>query len=287
MQVERRNERSLKEGSRVPIGEPIFIVGAPRSGTSIFYQKMALHPDLAWISNIAKKFPSSWMLTRLLMLFRDDHVVTEANKVWRYRARRDDDFRDRSEVDDRVRRYLERVVRNQLRLFGKPRFLNKCPANALRIDFLDAVFPDAYFVHVVRDGRAVALSMLRSVEQHDGDWGIRYPGWRQDQGLPWIESCGHQWKRTIEITRESLDRLPEERRIEVRYEDLMEKPRGIFLAVVKKCRLACDEQVLEQMCAGLDSRNYKWREQFGEERLQALETVIGDTQRMLGYSVGS
>ena len=64
------------------IHKQIFIVGSPRSGTSIFYRTMAKHPDLAWISNITKKFPWSMPMTRLIMLFRDDHRPTEANKVW-------------------------------------------------------------------------------------------------------------------------------------------------------------------------------------------------------------
>ena len=56
---------------RKQVVRPIFIVGAPRSGTNIFYRTFAKHPDLAWISNITKKIPSSLWLTRIIMLFRD------------------------------------------------------------------------------------------------------------------------------------------------------------------------------------------------------------------------
>ena len=65
------------------IRAPIFIIGAPRSGTSVLYEKLARHPDLAWISNITKKVPDSLLVTRLIGLFRDDHRPTEAKKIWR------------------------------------------------------------------------------------------------------------------------------------------------------------------------------------------------------------
>jgi hypothetical protein len=83
---------------QMKIDRPIFIVGAPRSGTNIFYRTLARHPDLAWISNITKKVPSSLWLTRLIMLFRHDHRPTEANNVWQKFTRGDDEALGRDDV---------------------------------------------------------------------------------------------------------------------------------------------------------------------------------------------
>ena len=66
----------------IEIRAPIFILGAPRSGTSVLYEKLARHPDLTWISNITKKVPRSLLVTRAIMLFRDDHRPTEGKKIW-------------------------------------------------------------------------------------------------------------------------------------------------------------------------------------------------------------
>ncbi len=44
---------------------PIFIIGCPRSGTNTLYERMAAHPEVAYISNITKKTPDSLFLTRL------------------------------------------------------------------------------------------------------------------------------------------------------------------------------------------------------------------------------
>ena len=122
------------------VKNPIFIVGAPRSGTGIFYRTMAYHPDLAWISNITKKFPSSLFLTRLIMLFRDDHRPTEANNVWQKFTSGMDESLGRDDVTPAVRQFFHRIVRINLRLFNKPRFLNKCPGNSVRVDFLKEIF---------------------------------------------------------------------------------------------------------------------------------------------------
>ena len=64
------------------VRSPIFIIGSPRSGTNAFYYRFAQHPELASITNITKKFPSSLLATRMIMFFRSDHIPTEAGKVW-------------------------------------------------------------------------------------------------------------------------------------------------------------------------------------------------------------
>jgi hypothetical protein len=80
---------------------PIFVLGAPRSGTSVLYKKMAQHPDLAFVSNLTKKYPESMLLTRLILLFRDDHRPTEASKIWRRYSSGDGSARSRRRRDTR------------------------------------------------------------------------------------------------------------------------------------------------------------------------------------------
>jgi len=141
---------------RKQVVHPIFIVGVPRSGTNIFYRTFAKHPDLAWISNITKKVPSSLWLTRIIMLFRNDHRPTEANNVWQKFAGNDDESLGRDDVTAAARKYLHTVLQNNLQIFNKLRFVNKCPGNSVRIEFLKEIFPDAIFIHIIRDGRAAA-----------------------------------------------------------------------------------------------------------------------------------
>ena len=181
------------------VKNPIFIVGAPRSGTGIFYRTMANHPDLAWISNITKKFPSSLFLTRIIMLFRDDHRPTEANNVWQKFTSGKDESLGRDDVTPAVRQFFHRIVRINLRLFNKPRFLNKCPGNSVRVEFLKEIFPDARFIHLIRDGRAASYSIMRSRLKHSGAyWSVKPPGWQDLMQRPLVEACALQWKMVVE-----------------------------------------------------------------------------------------
>ncbi len=269
-----------------PIQKPIFIVGAPRSGTSVFYRKFAEHPDLAWISNITKKFPDSLPITRLLMLFRKDHRPTEAGNVWKRFGRRDDDALGREDAMPRAANYMRKVISNNLRIFGKPRFLSKCPRNSMRVDFFDAIFPDAYFIHIIRDGRAVAQSLLRSREKHSGAyWAARPPGWKDLLDLPMIEACGLQWKRTVECARKSGKALPPERYKEIHYEDFTAEPEKTFLDVGEWCGLRWGEEQLSALLSDIENRNFKWRERFTPEDIASLNSVIKDLLEELGYEV--
>jgi hypothetical protein len=268
------------------IQQPIFLVGAPRSGTSVFYRKFAQHPSLAWISNITKKYPGSLLITRMLMLFRKDHHPTEAGNVWQRFGKNEDDALRRADATPRAAKYMRKVVANNLRIFGKPRFLNKCPRNSLRIDFLDAIFPDAYFIHIIRDGRAVAHSLLRSREKHSGAyWAARPPGWKELLERPMIEACGLQWKSVVEFARRAGKSLPPDRYMEIRYEDFVARPEETFLKAGEWCGLQWDRTQLKALVSDIENRNFKWRERLNAGEIAALNSVIRDLLEELGYEV--
>jgi hypothetical protein len=268
------------------VHKPIFIVGSPRSGTSIFYRTMAKHPDLAWISNITKKFPASMLITRLIMLFREDHRPTEANKIWAKYTKTDHESLGKSDVSPAARRYLHHVVQNNLKIFNKTRFVNKCPGNAVRIEFLYEIFPDAIFIHVVRDGRAVVHSIKRAREKHGGQfWGTRPPGWRKLQALPMLESCALQWKMIMEHILESAQHLPPDRYVEVKYEDFIDRPAQTLSSVGEKCGLTWSVAFLDKVADGLENRNFKWRENFSPDEKDTLLALLGDLLDRLGYEI--
>jgi hypothetical protein len=266
------------------IDRPIFIVGAPRSGTNIFYRTFAKHPDLAWISNITKKVPSSLWLTRLIMLFRDDHRPTEANNVWQKFIRGDDEALGDEDVRQDARDYLSRVLRNNLRIFDKPRFLNKCPGNSVRIDFLKEIFPDAIFIHILRDGRAAAYSIMRSRLEHSGAyWSVKPPGWQDLLEVPLVEACARQWKLTVEAILKSAAKLPPDQYLEVRYENFVARPVEIFKDVGARCDLVWQDKLLQMITVGIDNRNYKWQTEMQAADIQKLNELLGNFLGKLGY----
>jgi len=265
---------------------PIFIVGCPRSGTTMLYGHMARHPDLAWISNVTKRVAASPAAVRLLLALRSDPRPTEAKRVWGRYSVADHHVLGRADVTPQARAYFRKVVETHLRVLGKKRFLCKCPQNSLRIGFFHEILPDAVFVHVVRDGRAVANSILRSREKHGGEyWGCRPPEWRAIRERPLLEAAAIQWKTITERTMEEGCRLPPERYLEVRYEEICDHPEEAILDLSQRIGLEWDRALLRGLVGDVKSRNWKWREAFRPEEIESLHREIGDLLARLGYEV--
>jgi hypothetical protein len=268
------------------IRKPIFVVGCPRSGTNTFHYRLPKHPDLVWISNVTKKTPHSLLLTKLLMVFRKDHKPSEAKVIWRHSATGDNDVRGRADATPEMKAFLHKVVRNHLQLFNGPRFVNKCPQNALRIEFLDEVFPDAYFIHIVRDGRAVANSIRNARLKHDGAyWGCRPADWKSVIDLPVLEGSGLQWKMIVEHALDAAKTIPPERYVQIRYEDLCAEPEKVFREVSDRVELKWDDATLSNLVSDIESRNYKWREKFSDDEIEMLHARLGSLLTKLGYEV--
>lgn len=114
------------------------------------------------------------------------------------------------------------------------RFLEKTPKNALRIPFLRAAFPDALFIHLVRNPRPNLGSMIdawqsgrfvtyRELPGWSGPpWSLLLiPGWRELAGRPLAEIVARQWAVANQAMLDDLADLPESQRCLVRYEDLL------------------------------------------------------------------
>lgn len=131
----------------------VLLIGAARSGTTLLAEQiLAHHPQVAYWS--------------------------EPDHVWNYRnLYRRNDSRDASEATEEVRRYIRSSFESQWRKQGrKPVLLEKTPANCLRIPFIREIFPEAKMIHLVRDGRDVALSASvewqggKNVQAQEGSW---------------------------------------------------------------------------------------------------------------------
>jgi hypothetical protein len=184
-----------------------------------------------------------------------------------------------------VERRFKDLVEGHLSATGKPRFMNKQTANTQRIGAIDKMFPDASFVHIIRDGRAVASSLLRV------DWWSRtdiwwYGGtpkeWAEAGGDP-IELCALQWQRDVQ---EILDHrhLFEDRYLEIRYEDLVADTKGTVRDVVQFAGLEPSQRLMDSVPDSLPDMNYKWVEQLDASQKATLERCLGESLAALGYT---
>ena len=120
-----------------PIESPIIILGAARSGTTLLAETiLATHPTIAY-----------W---------------GEPAFVWRYgQAYKSSDVRLRQDATASVREYIRKQFGGYLARHDGLRFMEKTPGNCFRMPFVLEIFPRAQVVHVLRDGRDVAISAAK------------------------------------------------------------------------------------------------------------------------------
>jgi len=290
------------------IDRPIFIIGNIRSGTTILYNLLSLHPDVCWFSNHSDRLASAYgvaFLHRFLdipsMRDRQARAIAENRRMFkRFNIVPWPDEGDRiyhehsglgqtqngveTTLTDEMERQLTRKIREHLELTGKSRFLSKQTANNRRLGLIAGMFPDAYFVHVIRDGRAVANSTIRVPWWNDTHvwWlGCRASEW-EARGREPIELCGLYWQRTLEEIFRNKEMLGE-RYTEVRYEALVADVPGVIGEILSFCGLESDAAYDRALPPELPDMNRKWREQLTGGQRAALEGAVGDFLAALGY----
>jgi len=306
---------------RSVIDRPLFIVGCPRSGTGILHQLVRLHPSVAWITPFSNWIcGKSWfrsvpptaaravetllhrMPTRLLPpLLRGPFdgslglpytfETHEGHSIWNRVFR---DHADHHATDDAAtsarRADLRDAVRWHLAYHDRPRFVWKTPRNVFRLRFLQAVFPTLKVVHLVRDGRAVAASILKR-RLHDRGrldewWGARPPGWHSRLDDRPIQQAAWTWRQSLEYAREAATHLGDDQYLELRYESLTRDPESTLHTLFSWADLDPDAFFTADRAAPLDQirpARPTWKSRLDEEQKALLEEALGPTLRRHGY----
>jgi hypothetical protein len=268
---------------------PIFIIGAPRSGTSLLYATLRASPRLAHWPGEAHE------------VWEADHhpALTgwESNMLAAADAT--------TEVAARIRRSFFLATGSRRRL------VDKTPRNSLRVPFVDAVFPDACYVFLQRDGRDNVNSLINAwrtpgyrtyllPEEHsiasvDPRWWkfVLYPGWRDDLSGPLEAVCARQWKICNDHALEALRHVGAERWIRVRYEDLVAQPVEEIGRILAFFDLPYDATVRGKAAATETTllnvvtppERGKWRRENPRE-IEAVMPLIAPTMEALGYKLG-
>lgn len=272
---------------------PVFIVGCPRSGTTWLYHILLSSGGFAIYRNEPKIF------TYLAPLFGG----------FRSRAQRErfldkwlasEDF-DRSGLDaaefrsrflaecrsagDCLRLIMESIARQQ----DAARWSDCTPDNLLLMDEIQRSFPDARFIHSVRDGRDVALSLSRQA------WIRPLPG---DRTVPTVVPAALYWDWAIARGRALGKRLGEAY-LEVRYEELVRAPQTALDRIAAFLDHPLDYARIQQAGIGSVVRPNtsfagevraqgfqplgRWRTACPPEQLARVEALIGPRLDELGY----
>lgn len=286
------------------IEQPIFVVGAGRSGSSLFHQMFTEHPRVAWMSVLCDGHPDRLAKHRALMRAIDFPVMgTVLKRRWESAECYgfwDHFFRGFSQpcrdlrADDatpRAKARLQRAVAG-LVTSRRSRLLVKVTGWP-RVAFLQAVFPDARFIHVYRDGRAVANSLLQ-VDFWRGWQGPEQWRWGpldDDLRREWeahdrsfVALAGIQWKILMRAAEAAKRAVPDGHFIDVRYEEFAKHPAETFREITDFCKLERDagfERALSRY--PVESANYKWKQDLDAAQQAVLLAVLGEELGRYGY----
>jgi hypothetical protein len=273
----------------------VFFVGCPRSGTTLVQRLGNAHPELAvahetrWIARwyerrigvTAEGFVTSEFVERLLGHGRFKALKIKPDELVRA-------YRDREPV-----RYAEFVsmlfdrfaARRGKRLAG-----DKSPAYVRSLPTLHALWPEAKFVHIIRDGRDVCLSVL--------DWqqGVpRFPTWEEDP----VTTTAVWWEWNVRLGRESGQELGPDLYCELRYEALMADPERECAQLCAFLEIPADDAMLRfhegrmREDPRLDAKKAwrpvtagvrNWRDQMAPADVSRFEAAAGPLLDELGYA---
>jgi hypothetical protein len=192
------------------------------------------------------------------------------------------DLPDR-QTTTRLRRRFDRIRRGA----GAQVFLSKRTANNRRIGFLAAAFPDARYVHLVRDGREVTQS-LATVEWWDGHrvwWDGRTPLEIERSGEPRLAVCARNWVRELEELRVQLAPIDPGRVLTLRFEDLLAEPVRQLEDVLRFLDLDTLPAYRSAIAAlQLHPARAKWGGQWDPQQLDCVLREAHPMLRELGYT---
>lgn len=274
--------------------DPVFVIGCSRSGTTVTFETIAasghfLHFDY--------ELPQFW-----------NSLHGPLNNGWQSEA---------AAVGDARPQHRERALAYFYARLGAGPVLDKTCINTLRVGYLHALFPQARFVFIQRDGRDNVSSMMDGwrLGRSDGGFGLEKffgpspepvainagefrewhfflpPGWRDYNRASLEEVCAYQWMTANRLALDGARNIPPAQWITLRYEDIFERPVAMFRDVFDRLGIPFDAP-MEERCAGLAARptsivkgrpkKQKWKE-HNPDAIRRILPMIGPLMREMGY----
>jgi Sulfotransferase family len=266
---------------------PLLVLGVRRSGTTLLRVMLDRHSQLAvpdesyFVPQLADRHHGLVDVDRFVADLRRLPTLREWGvPVEEVRAR----LRPGLAVGEAIAAVYETYSAQQ----GKSRWGDKTPMYMQHLPLLERLFPEARFVHLIRDGRDAGLSFLAMPE------GIVTETWAHPRTAAQF-AC--QWRAEVVAARRLGRRVGPERFLEVRYEQLVAEPGKELRRICSFAGLDFEPAMLDY--AGRVDVSTKphqqnlarpptpglrnWKEEMARGDVAAFEAVAGDLLRDLGY----
>ncbi len=269
----------------------VFIVGCARSGTTLLHRVVDAHPLVAlvhethWIANHFKeRAVTPEMVSELV-----EHKRFARLGIGR------EEFEGLLGEAVSYKSFLAGLFELYGQARGKPLVGDKTPSYVTSIPKLHALWPEARFVHIIRDGRDVCLSVMNWKKA--GRTAGRYPTWEEDP----VSTTALWWERKVRQGREGGGSLPEGLYHEIRYEDLINHPERECARLCEFLELPYDDAMLrfhegktrmdlpdpkktpKKAWLPVTSGLRNWRTEMSAEDVERFEAAAGGLLDELGY----
>ncbi len=286
------------------IVKPIFIIGSGRSGSSIFHEMFSKHLDVSWLTKFSEKYPHKPHINKFVMQLNSIPLINklipwdypvECYNFWEFYCKGfRTPFRDLTSDDvsaktnKNIKTALSKILTKR-----RTRLLIKITGWP-RIGYLQHIFPDAKFIHIIRDGRAMVNSMLNV------NW---WWGWRGPQNWRWGELSEEQYKlwtkfnysfialagieliKLMEATENARKKIDSTNYMEIKYEELCSDRLNVFSDVLSFSELNWSKNFKKNVQSfTLKSANDKWQKEFTSSQINILNSVLSEYQSHYNYS---
>ena len=275
--------------------QPVFLIGAARSGTKILRDTISTHPEI-------------------------EKIGYDINFIWkRYNENIPHDELGKDNVNSKFERFIKRYFNSKAK--NKQYLIEKTVGNTLRIPFLLEVFPDAKFIILYRDGRDVVESVVRQWGQAPDNnylfkklfsvpflhvlpflfqygidtlkiksgmaprkkyvWGVRHKNWEKDlETDTLLEFCSKQWNYCIQSIIDNKNKIDEKNRIEIYYEKLVANPSKEFNRIAEFLNLNVNDFNYSSI---KDSNVGKSKSKLTEQDYSKLNDMLKNNLEKTGY----
>ena len=244
----------------------VFIVGVPRSGTTLLKTLLVAHPAIG-----GSDYESTGIFG-----FRD---------IFQYKMGelQPEHIQDLLRKSGDIIEFYDNIVACLLERLGKQVFVDKLQVQSYRIAYVRRFFPNAVFIHIVRDGRDCYCSALH------------HPNVQQSSS---IERFATYWKRSVALPQRTI---APERLFQVRYEDLTTEPAHHLAQLMEFVGLAYQEQQVDvghystttsikkrevhrNLAKPINARSQgRWRQELSQHEKETFEQIAGQALAQFGY----
>ena len=283
------------------MNEPIIVIAAGRSGSNMMRDAIANHPEVV-----------TWPCDEINYIWRYGNAHFSTDELHPEHAT--------PGVKSYIRAKFERISKQQ----GGSRVLEKTSANSLRVEYVHEIFPEARYIFLIRDGRDVSASAcqrwrasidwgyilkkakwvptrdipyygfrylsnrvfrLSNGQKRVKSWGPRFTGMQEAvQNHSLIEACGIQWAKCVANARKGLQRVPSSQKIEIRYEELVAEPIGVFRTIFEFLGMTYEDCCIEKIRDFVTPANVgKWKTELSSHDLRKLIPHIRNCLTREGY----